>query len=84
MGILLILGGIGLFMGQGWARWFGIFLTFVNALAQIAFLAAYPIWSTIVIALNVFVIFGADRALGRGPGRAARGVGNSRRLTRNE
>jgi hypothetical protein len=30
---------------------------FVNTIAQIAFLAAYPIWSTIIIALDVFVLY---------------------------
>ena len=56
-GVLLVLGGVGLFMGSGWARWFGVILAFLNAIAQIAFLAAFPIWSTIVIALNVFVLY---------------------------
>jgi hypothetical protein len=56
-GALLILAGIGLFRGQTWARWFGVVLVFVNAIAQIAFLSAYPIWSTIVIALDVFVLY---------------------------
>ncbi len=56
-GALLILAGVGLFRAQGWARWFGVVLVFVNAIAQIAFLAAYPIWSTILIALDVFVLF---------------------------
>jgi hypothetical protein len=56
-GVLLILVGIGLFMGKGAARWAGVILAFVNAIAQVAFLAAFPIWSTIVIALDVFVLF---------------------------
>jgi hypothetical protein len=56
-GALLILVGIGLFLGKGAARWLGVILAFVNAVAQIGFLAAYPIWSTIVIALDVVVIF---------------------------
>jgi hypothetical protein len=56
-GVLLIVGGFGLLSGRGWARWFGIVLAFVNAIAQIGFLAAYPIWSTIVIAMDVFVLF---------------------------
>ena len=30
---------------------------FVNTLVQIAFLAANPIWSTIIIAMNVFVLY---------------------------
>lgn len=56
-GVLLIVGGIGLLYTKGWARWFAIALAFINAIAQIGFLAAYPIWSTIVIALDVFVLY---------------------------
>jgi hypothetical protein len=56
-GALLIVGGLGLLSAQRWARWFGIALAFVNAIAQVGFLAAYPIWSTIVIALDVFVLY---------------------------
>ena len=32
-------------------------MVFVNAIVQIAFLAAYPIWSAIIIALDVFVLY---------------------------
>ena len=56
-GVLLIAGGFGLLAGRSWARWLGIVLAFVNCVAQVAFLAAYPIWSTIVIALDVFVLY---------------------------
>jgi hypothetical protein len=56
-GLLLIAAGLGLMAGRSWARWFGIFVVFVNAIVQIAFLAAYPIWSTIIIALDVFVLY---------------------------
>jgi len=56
-GILLIAAGLGLLGGRGWARWFAMFAVFVNAIAQIAFLNAFPIWSTIIIALDVFVLF---------------------------
>ena len=56
-GSLLIAAGFGLLRGVGAARWFAIVAVFINAIGQIAFLSAYPIWSTIVIALDVFVIF---------------------------
>jgi hypothetical protein len=56
-GAVLIAAGLGLLAGQGWARVFGIVAVFVNTIAQIAFLSAYPIWSTIIIALNVFVLY---------------------------
>jgi hypothetical protein len=56
-GILLIGAGLGLIAAKGWARWLGIFLAFASAILQIGFLAAYPIWSVIVIAIDVFVLF---------------------------
>jgi hypothetical protein len=56
-GLLSIGGGFGLLAARGWARWLGIVLAFLNAVAQIGFLSAYPIWSVIVIALDVFVLF---------------------------
>jgi hypothetical protein len=56
-GFLLAGTGVALAYGSGWARWFSIFLAFVGVILQIGFLSAYPIWSTIVIALDIFVIY---------------------------
>ena len=56
-GVVLIAAGLGLLAGRGWARWFAILAVFVNAILQIAFLSAYPIWSAIIIALDVFVLY---------------------------
>lgn len=56
-GTLLAGTGILLAYGKGAARWFAVVLACVSVLLQIGFLSAYPIWSAIVIALNVFVIF---------------------------
>ena len=56
-GALLAGAGVMLAYGSGVARWFCIFLAFVSVLLQIGFLSAYPLWSAIVIALDVFVIF---------------------------
>ena len=56
-GIVLIAAGFGVLRGVGAARWFAIVAVFINAIGEIAFLNAFPIWSTIVIALDVFVIF---------------------------
>ena len=41
-GGLLILTGLGLIRGAGWARWLAIIGVSVNAIGQIAFLANYP------------------------------------------
>jgi hypothetical protein len=56
-GALLVIAALALISGRGWARWFAVAAAAVNVIAQIGFLSAYPIWSAILIALDVFVIF---------------------------
>jgi hypothetical protein len=56
-GLLVVAAGLGLAAGRGWARWFALFAVFVNVIAQIGFLPAYPVWSAIMILLDVLVIF---------------------------
>lgn len=56
-GGVMILAGLGLFSGKSWARWFAIVLVAVNLIAQFAFFPAYPLWSLVVIALDVAVLF---------------------------
>ena len=56
-GALLVAAGLGLLSGRGSARVFSIVVVFVNMILQIAFLSAYPIWSAIIIALDVFVLY---------------------------
>jgi hypothetical protein len=56
-GLLLVAAGLGVAAGRGWARWFAVVAAFVNVILQIGFLSAYPIWSAILILLDVLVIF---------------------------
>ncbi len=58
-GTLLVLGGLGLLAGQGWARWFTIVVVAVNFILQLGFLgnSQYPLWSLTVVALNVIVLY---------------------------
>jgi hypothetical protein len=57
LGAVAVAAGIGVLAGQTWARVTGIVIAVLSALANMAFLAAYPIWATIVIALDVLVIY---------------------------
>jgi hypothetical protein len=57
VGGLAVIAGVGLFTGAMWARVFGVILAGVNAIAQLAFLSAYPVWAVVVIALDVLVIW---------------------------
>ena len=45
-----------LFTGQFWARLVRIALAGISALLNFVFIAAYPFWSMIIIAVDVFVI----------------------------
>jgi hypothetical protein len=56
-GGLLLLGAFGLANGRGWARWFAVFVAALSVLIQIAFLAAFPIWSLVIIGFDVTVIY---------------------------
>lgn len=56
-GAVAAAGGIGVIAGQTWARVVGIVIAVMSALANVAFIAAYPLWSTIVIALDVLVVY---------------------------
>jgi hypothetical protein len=55
-GIVVILAGLGVMRGQMWARVTGTILAMVSAVLNLAFLAAYPLWSVMMIALDVMVI----------------------------
>ena len=57
LGLLAAAAGVGIFAGQMWARVLGIVIAVLSALANMAFLAAYPIWATIMIAVDVLVIY---------------------------
>jgi hypothetical protein len=57
LGIVVVLAGIALLAGQMWARVVAVILAFGSVLVNIAFLGAYPLWSTIMIAVDVLVIY---------------------------
>jgi hypothetical protein len=55
-GLIVIGAGLGVFAGQMWARVVGVIVAAVSILLNFAFIASYPFWSAIVIAMDVFVI----------------------------
>ena len=56
-GIIVVLAGIALFAGKMWARVVGVIAAAVSAIVNIAFLPAYPIWSAIMIAVDILIIW---------------------------
>jgi hypothetical protein len=63
-----LLAGWGLSSGHGWARVGAIVVAGVSILIQTAFLSAFPIWSVIIIALDVVVIFALTARWGEARG----------------
>jgi hypothetical protein len=57
MGVLIVAAGCGAIVGQTWARAVGVLLAVVSAVTNMLFIAAYPLWSIIVITLDVVVIY---------------------------
>ncbi|GAA1462576.1 hypothetical protein NE857_24510 [Nocardiopsis exhalans] len=61
-GVVLVVAGLAILSGSAWARAFAIVLAAMNAIAQLAFLIAMPLWSVVVIAIDVLVIYGLTAA----------------------
>jgi hypothetical protein len=57
IGLALVLTGICLLLGQGWAKLVGIIVAGIAALANFTWLPYAPLWAIIVIALDVLVIW---------------------------
>ena len=56
-GALSILVGSCLLVGQMWARIVAVIVAMLSAIANVAFLPAYPVWSAIMIAVDIIVIW---------------------------
>jgi len=54
---MVALAGVALLAGRMWARIVGVLAAMASAIVNIAFLSAYPIWSAIMIALDILIIW---------------------------
>ena len=61
LGILLVVVGLGLFGRRTWAGVTGIMLAMLSALVNFFFIPYYPLWSIVIIALDVWVIWALTR-----------------------
>ena len=57
IGSVMMLTAFGLFSMRGWARWTAVFFASLNAMVQVGGFSAFPLWSLLVIALDVIVIY---------------------------
>jgi hypothetical protein len=57
VGVVVALAGWALLVGQTWGRVVGIVVALLSAVSNFMFIPRYPIWSLLIIALDVFVIW---------------------------
>jgi hypothetical protein len=57
LGVIAGLTGLGLLAGNMLARVVGVIIAMLSAFVNLAFIAAAPVWSSIIIAVDVFAIY---------------------------
>ncbi|MEU0934180.1 MULTISPECIES: hypothetical protein [unclassified Embleya] len=57
LGVVIFLAGIALFTGAVWARIIGVVLAGLSMIANFIWLPYYPVWSIVVIAIDIAVIW---------------------------
>lgn len=58
-GVLLVLVGLALWAGSGWARWTAIVLVAAGLIEQLGWLGntSYPLWALVVVSLDVVLLY---------------------------
>jgi hypothetical protein len=52
-----LLASFALLAGSELGRWFGIAVAFLNALGQMFFMTAYPLWAVTMLAVDIVIIY---------------------------
>jgi hypothetical protein len=58
VGALQLIAAFAVTTGSEIARWFGIAVAGLNAIAQLGFVPSYPFWAISIFAIDVLVIYG--------------------------
>jgi hypothetical protein len=65
LGICALIAAMGLLTGSELARWFGIVVAGINAIGQLMFIPAYPLWGISMFAVDVLIIYGLAAYAGK-------------------
>jgi hypothetical protein len=57
LGVLQLVAAFGVVGGSEAATWFGIGVAGLNAIGQLMFLPAYPLWAITMFALDILIIY---------------------------
>ena len=58
LGLLQLLAAAGVLAGNQLARWFAVAVIGLNAIDQMFFVPAYPVWSLTIIGMDVVALYG--------------------------
>ncbi len=58
LGAIQALAGFGVFVKNQFARWAGVLVLGLNAIAQLLMMPAYPFWSLCVFAIDILAMYG--------------------------
>lgn len=58
LGVSQLLVGLGIFAKNQFARWVGVLVLSLNAIAQLLMIPAYPFWSLAIFAVDILAIYG--------------------------
>jgi hypothetical protein len=65
LGVVVAAAGVCVLLGQTWAKLLGIVLAVFSGIANFLFIPYYPIWSIILIAMDVFIIWALASGISR-------------------
>lgn len=57
LGLAIALTGVGLLTGNPFARWLGVLFVTINAISQVVWFPAAPLWAFLLIVLDVVIIY---------------------------
>lgn len=58
VGVLQLIAAGGVLTGNQLARWYGVFVVSLSAIAMMFFISAYPFWALVIIAVDIVAIYG--------------------------
>lgn len=63
LGILIVLAGFAVLGGALWARFFGVFVAGLGAIANFLWVPYYPLWALTLVAVNLFIVWALCRGM---------------------
>ena len=58
LGVIQVAVGFSIWAGNQLARWIGVVIVALNAIAQLLFMPAYPFWALSIFTIDILVLYG--------------------------